>query len=181
MVVNNDDMFVVPLPAMDGTMIPSRRLGGRVKRRVSIGANLDLNNSGHSAGSGSSLGGLSNTSTHSAAGLGEPRKPRSSSGLGDPRKPLSSSGLGEPRKPRSSSGLGEPQRKPRSMKQASFRWLTGGGQTPEELQAEALAEALAVRRRLESKLSLSDLEEFTFAADESWLEFCEGLTLVEIK
>jgi hypothetical protein len=47
-----------------------------------------------------------------------------------------------------------------------------------EEQAAALVNA---ERRLVSQISFADAELFSFAADDSWLEFCEDLTLEEIK
>jgi hypothetical protein len=47
-----------------------------------------------------------------------------------------------------------------------------------EEQAAALVNA---QRRLASQISFADAELFSFAADDSWLEFCEDLTLEEIR
>jgi hypothetical protein len=102
-----------------------------------------------------------------------PTKPRSKKGIFDSG---SDSGLdasghsgASASQDLSSHSLGGPRGFFRNAKPSSFR-------------AKKLAkEQTDAQRRLTSQLSFSDAEKFSFAADDSWLEFCEDLTLDETK
>lgn len=67
----------------------------------------------------------------------------------------------------------------RNSRQPSFR-VSNSRRSSISAEEQAVLTANA-KRRLASQISLSDAEQFSFAADESWLEFCEDLTLDEIK
>jgi hypothetical protein len=70
---------------------------------------------------------------------------------------------------------GGPRNLFRNMRAPSFRFPKRATATKEQ-KAEK-----ENQRRLTSQISFSDSEQFSFATDESWLDFCEDLTLDETK